>query len=72
MWQTHADKDRYGGIMKYKIGDLVLREEDNTLFIVHRDIDKPYHGFIGVICVKTGVKLQLSYAWLTKIETDKN
>tara|TARA_R110002167_G_scaffold151324_1_gene345248 strand:- start:1790 stop:1966 length:177 start_codon:yes stop_codon:yes gene_type:complete len=56
--------------MKYKIGDLVLREEDVDLYLVHRDMDKPYHGFIGVICVKTGIRLQISYAWLTKIETE--
>tara|TARA_R110000824_G_scaffold129473_1_gene290729 strand:+ start:440 stop:616 length:177 start_codon:yes stop_codon:yes gene_type:complete len=57
--------------MKYKIGELVLRKEDNALFMVHRKQDETFSGFIGVTCIATGVKLQMNTDYIKSLKTDK-
>jgi hypothetical protein len=56
--------------MQYKIGELVLRKEDNALFLVHRKQDETFEGFIGVTCIATGVKFQMNTGYIKRLKTD--
>ena len=58
--------------MQYKVGDLVLRTYgENNLFIVHREQNALFSGFIGVTCIKSGERLQMNIEYLKKLITDK-